>query len=272
MAHEIVAGQFGDFRAYSTAAGGTALSTTPVFISLPKSAYHILVTPRNFATAVVAQIAFSPTLVVLKTTDNMATAPTDYTSAVQDADSSTTAVFSSLGALTAYDFFLIGSYVPFRGVYVTVSTTNSLGTATMAVHYNKSGTWTDTTATDGTNSTMTLAQSGLVYWTVPTDWTPAMLKDLYPTVPAFAYSTLNYYWTRWSVSAALTDTTVTVSEMLAANRLDGTTLKYGELLSGQSIEERITTGIGGISGIEAKTNAGTANLVVNVATVRGGKF
>ncbi len=268
MATEVLAGALGERRAISTAAGGTALTTTATYIQIPKGAYHLFMTPRNFATAVVAKIVLNPWLVVLKTTDNMVTAPTDYSEYAQDADTSTLVDVSSLSTLVNGDYLLIGSHLPFRGVYVTVVGTNGAGTATTSVYYNASGTWTDTSATDGTNSTMTFAQSGLVYWTVPTAWTAARLKDLYPTTPDSDYTNLNYYWTRWSVSAALADTSVTFSSMVAANR----STAYAEYVSGQTTEERINRGLGGVGCIEALTDAGTANLIADVSTVRDGRF
>ena len=75
------------------------------------------------------------------------------------------------------------------------------------------------------------------------------------------------FWTRWSVSAAL-DTAVTLDHMAAANR----STAYAELLSGQTFEERIRHGFGGIGCVEALVNAGTANLIVNVASVQDGRF
>ena len=71
------------------------------------------------------------------------------------------------------------------------------------------------------------------------------------------------------MSAALTDTSVTMNSLVAANR----STAYLELIAGQPWEERVQVGeIGGIGCIEAKVNAGTGNLIVNVATERGGEF
>ena len=269
MATEILSGQVGEIRAASTAAGGTALSTTATYIQLPTGSYHCYLTPRNFSTAVVAKFSFNPYLVVLKTTDAMVTAPTDYSLYAQDADASTDVDVGSLSTLANGDFLLVGSYLPFRGVYVDVDAANTQGTATTSVYYAASGVWTDSSATDGTNSTMTFAVDGLVVWTVPSGWTPTTLKALYPHTPDSKYTNLNYYWTRWSVSAALADTTITFNSMVSANR----STTYAELVSGQTFEERITTGVvGGVGCIEALTDAGTANLIANVATVRDGKF
>ncbi len=269
MSSEVLSGQVGELRALSTAAGGTALTTTAGYTQLPKGTYHLYVTPRNFSTAVVAKFCLNPWLVVLKTIVGMTSAPTDYSESAQDADTTTQIVLSSLPALADGGFLLIGSHLPFRGVRVEVDDSHPNGTtSTLVVYYPASGVWTDTSATDGTSSSSkTFAQDGLVYWTVPSGWTPATLKSLYPATPDSAYTNLNYYWTRWSVSAAL-DSDTLVEAMVAANR----STAYAELLAGQTFEERVTRGLGGIGCLEALTNAGTANLIVNGATVRDGKF
>ena len=269
MSQEVVAGAVGELRAASTAGGGTALTTTAAFISLPRDSHHIFITPRNFSTAVVAKFLRNPWLVVLKTTDNMMGQPVDYSNAAQDADAATDVDVSSLGAITDGDFLLVGSHLPFRGVYIDVDSANTLGTATLAVAYWDGTTWTTTTPTDGTFSTMVFAVDGLVSWTVPTPWQAEALIKLYPNAPKAYYSDIPLYWTRWSVSAAITDTGVTFNSMVAANR----STAYAELLSGQTWEERIKHGaIGGIGCIEALTDAGTASLILNVATARDGEF
>ena len=268
MATDVISGPLGEFRAASTAGGGTALTSTAGYIQLPRETSHILITPRNFSTAVVVQVALNPWLVVLKTTDNMMGLPTDYSEAAQDADAATDVEVSSLGLLASGDFLLVGSHLPFRGVYIDVDGTNSLGTAALDVFYWDGATWVDYSDTDGTFSTRVFAQDGLVSWTISVNWRAAKLKDLYPNAPKAYYSDLDLLWTRWSVDAALTDTSVTFNSMVAANR----STAYAELLSGQTFEERIKHGIGGIGCVEALTDAGTANLIVNVATLRDGRY
>lgn len=270
---EIWAGQLGEIRTASTVGGGTALTVTPTYIQLPRTTNHIFITPRNFAAScVVAQISLNPWLVVLKTTDAMATAPTDYSEAAQDALDSTDVDVSALDTLANGDFLLIGSHLPFRGVYVDVDAVNSQGSATLNVSY-WNGAWTDYSDNDGTFSTMVFAQDGLVYWTVNSTWRQVSLGELYsgcPSLPASTNITLTtpLYWTRWDVSATLADTSITFNSMVAANR----NTNYLELLSGQTLEERIKQGVGGIGCVEARTDTGTANLIVNVATLREGRY
>ncbi len=56
-------------RSASTAAGGTALTTTAALISIPFGSKYLSLTPRNFLTAVVAQFCINPMLTILATTD-----------------------------------------------------------------------------------------------------------------------------------------------------------------------------------------------------------
>lgn len=269
---EVWAGQLGEHRAASTAGGGTALTTTATFIQLPLKTSHVFITPRNFtATTLVAKVALNPWLVVLKTTDGMLTEPTDYSKAAQDASTSTTVDVSSLSTVANGDFLLIGSHIPFRGVYIDVNTTNSAGTAALTVRYWNGGSWVDASDTDGTFSTMVFAQDGLVYWAVPSSWRICKLSEIYDLAWASndRYENIPLYWTRWEVDVAITDTSVTFYSMVAANR----STSYVELLSGQCLEEKVKHGeIGGIGCVEALTAASTGNLVVNVTTEHGGRF
>ena len=257
---EIWAGELGELRCAS-ASKGTSLSTTAAFIQLPPKTDHIFMTPRNFSTAVVARFLLNPWLTILWTDDSMKTVPTDYSNTMQDPADTSTLDLSEME--TGTEFILMGSTSPYRGVYVDVTGTNAAGTATMGVSYtNAAKGWTAYSVTDGTNSTMTLAQDGLVYWTVATDWTPIKLSDLYPSTAAQYYSKMPMYWTKWTPSVALTDTSITVVNLSSANR----STSYAELIEGQPLEQRVSCGkIGGLGCIEALTDAGTANLIVNVA-------
>lgn len=270
MASEVIAGGFGEMRSASTAGGGTALTTTAGFILLPKSVTQVMITPRNFSTAVVAKWCFNPWLVVLKSTDLMVTMPTDYSSAAQDADTSTDVVLSSLDTLANSGLLLIGSHLPFRGCSVDVDAPNAGAASTLSVHYWKSdSTWASITPTDGTASGgKTFAVDGNVTWTVPSDWVTVKLKEVYASVPVNSLTNAELYWTRWTVSAVL-DSDTTLNSLVAMNR----STAYSEWLSGQCFEEHINKGINGVGCIEALTDAGTANLIVNVAVSReGGRF
>lgn len=277
---EVWAGELGELRSSSTAGGGTALTTTATYIQFPalskageKKKAHLFLTPRNYATAVVAQIITNPWLTILKTSDSMATLPTDYSLEAQDNDTGTSVTLSSLDTLANGDWLLVGSHQKFRGVYCDVDGTNGSGTAALTVEYWNGSVWVSLSATDGTSSTRSFDQDGLVSWTVPAAWRTTTFRSLYPdrsvqlSSANLYYSDVPLFWTRWSESAAL-DSSVTVDAMLAANRSTG----YSCWIFGQTLEERIAYGFGGLGCIEAKTDAGTANLIVNVATIHEAEF
>lgn len=256
-------GKGGEFR-IASASKGLSLTTTAAFQQFPSNTTRIFATPTTFSTAVVARLLLNPWLVVLKTADNMLTEPTDYSTYAQDNSTDTSVDVSSLNTRANGDFLLVGSHLPFRGVYFDVDGTNSAGTATIAVYYWNGSTWTDTSATvTGIRTTMVFDKDGIVTWTVPTTWRKETIAKLYPSMTVKTYySDVPLYWTRWEVDAAITDTSVTIDSMSAANR----STDYAELSSGQMLSADIRQGIGGIGCLEALTDAGTALLVVNAAT------
>ena len=255
---EVFPGAFQEAWAASTAGGGTALTTTAAFAILPDNVSSIELIARNFAGgALVAKFNLCPWLSVLKTTDSLATA-TDYSDA---AASATTAdvVLSSLGTAADGDYLFIGSHIPFRGVKVDMTAMN--GTASvLTVKYWDGSAWTDITATDGTIAGVaTFGQDGNVTWTVPTDWAKAALSaGMTGTAMAIPYRDDALYWTRWEVSVAL-DATTTAATMIAMNRVT----TYAEMIATFSRELRAHKGFGGITAVEALTDGGTANLIVN---------
>lgn len=274
---EVWAGRLGEMQIASTS-GGTALTTTAGYIEFPaltkagdSRQCHVTVTPRNFATAVVAKVTFNPWLTVLKTTDSMAAPPTDYSIYAQDSSTGTSVDLSSLDTVANGDWVLVGSHNRFRGAYCDVDSTNSTASVTLTVEYWNGDAWVSANATNGTSSATAFDQDGLVYWTVPGAWVAAKFTDIYPVVSGLPanqyYSNEKMYWTRWSVNVAL-DSSVTLDSMVAANR----SATYVELLSGQPLEMKTLYGFGGLGCVEALVNAGTGNLVVNVMLNQGSEF
>lgn len=264
MATEVYSGPLGEVRAASTAGGGTALTTTAGLIVLPDGAKHVFLTPRNFSTAVVVKFALNPYLVVMKTADDLVTV-TDYSQNAQDASTATDVTLSSLGTAAQADYVFVGAHLPFRGVTIDVDAAN--GTASvLTVKYWTGSAWTDISATDGTAAGgASLAQDGNVTWTMPTDWAKATLRAINSPSPGnVIYANTPLYWTRWQFSGGL-DSSTTQNSWVALNR----STVYAELVSGQSFEERVNKGVGGFAAVEALTDAGTANLIVNVATRQG---
>ena len=271
MSTEVISGAIGELRSASVA-GGTALTTTRSFTQLPLKSYHLFVTPRNFGGASVARIFVNPWLFVLKTLDLLSTPPIDYSDAAQDSDATTDIVLSSLGTLANGDYLLIGSHIPFGGVNVDIDAANSIASVLLVEYWNGQS-WVTISATDGTASAgATFAIDGNVTWTVPTTWAASSLTEiadigLQITNETFPGRQERLFWTRWTVSVAL-DSSTTVNSMVSINR----STAYFELLSGQMIEQRINHGPMGIGCVEAVTDAGTANLLVEVACLRDGEF
>lgn len=264
MATEIVAGPLGALRRAHGTAAGDALSTTAIAIALPPGTQRVFITPRNFSAAnVVAQIALTPWLHVVKTTDDLATA-TDYSDNAQDGSASTDVTLSSLGTAAQGDYLYVGSHLPFRGAYADVDAANG-DASVLTVKYRKTDdTWAAVSGqTDGTdNAGATFGQDGAVTWTVPSDWKKTSLAVIASPAPAAGviHRSADLYWTRWEVSAAL-DASTTLNSLLALAQ----STNYSEWLSGQAIEFRVARGPNGIGAVEAATSSGTGNLLVNVA-------
>lgn len=264
MGNEIYAGNLGDIRGIG-ASKGVSLSTTAAFTGFPEGTHWYSLTPRNFATAVVARTILCPYLIIFKTTDDLATAPTDYTSAAQDNDTTTDVVLSSMDTGANGDYLYVGCAVPFRGVNIDVDGTNSTGSRTLTVKYWQDAApdaWAGISATDGTSGSTSLDQDGSVTWTVPSDW---LAQDLFTigddSSKLTPFNNQKLYWTRWEWNGAL-DSSVTLNHMLGINR----STAYAEWVAGQPCESTVNMGLGGYAGIEALTDAGTGNLLINVAT------
>jgi len=269
MVTEIIAGPLGEIRSVATADGGTSVNTTASFIQFFPGTYYLEMIPRNFSTAVVLKYALSPFLVILRTQDDLATV-TDASNNAQDHDTATSVTLSSQDTAANGDYLFVGANIPFRGVDIDVDSTNS-SASVLTVKYWDGSAWTSITATDGTASGgASLAQDGQVTWTVPTAWTRASLETINSPAPggAVALRRVELYWTRWEWSAAL-DSSVTLDHMLAMNR----STSYAELPRGVSKEMRVQTfSPEGIGCLEVVTDAGTLNLIVNVATQRQSQF
>jgi hypothetical protein len=264
-----VESSLGEIRAASTAAGGTALTTTLTTIGLPLNTKWVSITPRNFSTAVVAQVLVNPWLTVIKTQDAFATIGTDYSNAAQDANATTDVSLDALDTLANGDALWVGSHVPFAGASIDVDTVNAVSN-TLTVTYWNGVSMVTTGATDNTDTGASLAQDGTVTWTVPTAWKAASLNDILAALsmaggkwPGQEYGA-QLYWTRWVWSAALTAST-SLNSIHALNR--ATT--YAELVSGQTLTMKIKRGMDGFGSIQAKTDAGTANLIVNASSLDG---
>lgn len=258
----------------ASGANGTALSTTLTTIALPIGTEFVSLEARNFVTAVVARYALCPYLTVLRTQDRLLTLPTDVSENAQDGAAATDVTLSSQDTWANGDALYVGSHIPFRAVRVDVDAANG-NASVLTVNYWNGTVWGTITATDNTASAgATLAVDGTITWTVPTDWAANSLRaiallagddsDLANTLTAPSLDRI-LYWTRWEVSAAL-DASTTQNEIHALSR----STAYAEITTGKpSHEFFIRRGPSGIGAIEALTDAGTGNLLVNVGSGRG---
>lgn len=272
---DTLSGPIGETRAASAAGGGTALSTTPAYIGLPRGTRHVYIEGRNYSTAVVAQFFLNPYLVILRTQNSLASYA-DYSNDAQDGDAATEVVLDAQDTAANGDYLYVGSHTPFGGVYCDISadSNEANGTAsTLTVSYWDGAAWTDISATDNTKSgSTTFASDGTVTWTIPGGWRAMSLDAIGKVdglVPGTAvpYRTERLYWTRWTLSAAI-DALTRIDGMYAISHLSA----YTELVSGRVWEQRVHQGVGGVGCVQAACNAGTANLIVNVATDAGGYF
>ena len=261
MATQTYSANFQEVR-QAGASKGVSLSTTAAFTAIPLGTQYLSLLPNTFTTAVVARFLLNPWLTVFKTTDLLATMGnlTDYSTAAQDSTTTTVLTLNSFDTIANTNALLIGSHIPFGGASIDVQNTNGTASVLTVKYWN--GAWTDITATDNTASAgATLAQDGTVTWTMPTDWTTGALATIQGgTPPNQGVFNEALYWTRWEVSAAL-DSSVTLNSLLPISR----STAYAELPTGVAWNQGVKVGPGGVSTIQALTDAGTALLLVNCA-------
>lgn len=266
-------GPFGEIRGASTAAGNaiTAAVTAPAALcAWPVGAQYLYLEGRNYGTAVTVQFTLNPYLTIIKTTDNLAANAnaTDYSEVAQNNKPVTGAVVLSSFA-TSHALWL-GADVPFRGVFAEVSAANGSAGTVAATYYSQTGpTMASLSISDGTIVTgASFGTSAAITWTVPTDWTAATLRVAGGAANAVQGGGLVKYWVRFTTSGAF-DSSTTLNQLLSLNR----STSGAPLTSGRpGLWMELPTGANKAGCIEAKTDAGTASLVVIVATGPGGVF
>ena len=253
--------EFTDFRAASTAAGGTAITSSKGIINIPFGSESLHLLARKFASAAeVVQFLLSPRLTIIFTNDLLVSPDfSDLSDEFQDGDA-TNVSFAGWDTLANGSALYVGSQVPFRGVAVVVGTTVQDVARVLTINYWDGGTWVDLVNSEGTKSTADcLKQSGDETWTVPAAWSRTSLKASGDTTRDDGPFADNLYWTRWEVNGALTDP-FDLRDIVGLNRDSN----YSELAEGVPLEVGLRTSR--VSAVEAKTDAGTANLIVNVGT------
>lgn len=263
VAAQTIAARFREIRAASTAGGGTALDTTALAISLPLGSDWVSLTARNLVGADVVRFAINPFLTVIKTSDDLVLLEnlSDISREMQDGDTTEVA----FDDFTTTDKLYVGADVPFRGAAVDVGTQVNGNASVLSVGYWNGVGWIDLSDSDGTETggNTTMAQDGDVTWTVPSEWVKSSLVNARAeTALLETWARTDLYWTRWTVSAA-TDANWDILQIHSLNR----STAYAELIEGQTYQQAISaSGPGSIITVEALTDSGTANLVINVAT------
>lgn len=268
------AGLLNEARIAGTTDGGTALTTAAQVVGFPGGTSHVSLFARAFTTAIVVKVALCPYLLILKSADALVSV-TDYSSAAQKNPVSTGADLSALATLANGGALYIGSHLPFRGLAVDMlgGSVNANASVLLAEYWNGSA-WVSLSASDGTASGgKAFAQDGSITWTVPTAWTPVQLSQTKspapqnpPNTPTIINTLLPYnnkaqYWTRLSVSAALS-ATVVASTIFALSR----STAYAQMSENSYLQFRTTDRPGSTAAVEVLTDAGTASLIVNVYT------
>lgn len=260
---DVSAGELGELRGDTSV--GLILSSTAACFPL-KRARHLTITPHTFAaSAVVARLAINPLLVVLKTADGLATAPTDYSDAAQDGDTGTDVVLSSLGTAAQEDFLYVGMDRPIRGLRYDADSANG-NASVLTVKYWNGSAWVDISATDGTIAAgASMGQDGDITWTIPTAWQKTTLWESGDARCAFKHAGTPLLWLRLQWSAALDSSTTGNSLMPLAP-----STAYFELLTSQTLEVAVNREDAG--SIEALVDTGTGKLIVDYGRGRGGRF
>lgn len=145
--------------------------------------------------------------VVLGYTASAFTDLTDQASNDTDEDIDLAAVFTTFGT----DRLYVAYAGEMDALYVKLLDSINAVAATLTVKYWGGSQWTSISATDGTAATgKTLAKSGRMTWTLPSDWTRRTMNG----------DANAYYWLELSVSAALTAGT-SASQILPVRAPDG---------------------------------------------------
>lgn len=262
MGTEVYAGALGECRILA-ASKGAACTTTASFTAIPRNTTHLFLTPRNFSTAVVVKYALNPYLVILKTANRMGTV-TDYSNYAQDGSSDTDVTLSSLSTEANGDWLMVGAHLPFRGVYCDCDSKNSNASVLTVQYWQDTTTdaWADTSATDGTDSGgAALGAAGLVYWTVPTDWKPVPLTDIY-TGAYLADGTGTFTGSPVDLKFGINTITCSVAGTCTVTLPTG---GYGEVRAGTAT---ITSGAGALTTASANTVtlSTTGTVIVDIKT------
>ena len=252
---------FTDSRVASTAGGGTAITSSKGIINLPFGSDSLHLLGRTYASAAeVIQFLLCPRLTIIFTNDRLVGDDfSDHSDEFQDGDA-TNISFAGWDTLASGSALYVGSEVPVRGYSVVAGTTVQTEAKVLTIKFWNGNAWVDSVNNEGTKSVADcLKVSGDETFTVPSAWKQDSLKSIGETTRNDGPFGGAFYWTRWEVNGALTDP-FDLREIVGLNRSS----VYSELAEGVPLEVGLKTTR--VSAVEAKTDTGTANLIVNVGT------
>ena len=242
---------------------GDDLTTSTTYHIFPDNIKYYDIDPDTFSAGTVKiEMAKIPYAVILFTTDDLATAPTDYSQEAQDSDTVAMPV-DAMPVEASGGFIYVGSHVRFKGARVAIVDAQPNGAAgNLTVKYWNGTALADITATDGTDSgTGFLDSDGNVTWTDPGSgtWVKGTLTEIESLdsvqqglVP---YANHSLYWTKWEVSIALDASVDLESLFLLSNE---TPIQFRSPREAQIIKQ-----YKGYSGFELATDAGTVTVSIN---------
>jgi hypothetical protein len=284
-------GPLNEGRTASTAGGGTALTTSAVIIGLPNGTKHVSALGRNpLAGANVVKIALNPYIAILRTDNSLQSVVDSSVNGQQNP-----AVVGAI-SLNNFDVFAnggalyIGSHMLIRGIRVVMSANVNSNASVLTGNFWNGTNWTALAGfSDGTSAAgATFAQSGDITWTVPGDtlvrlsdsevlpsqfpvgwgYQPGGNNPVIPVSPSEkqvlipGYNEKARHWFQFTVSAKLS-ASVQANTFFSMNR---NTTQYSEYLFNTVLQYSVSKKIDGIAAVEALTDVGTGNLIVNVYT------
>lgn len=246
-----------------------ALTTSLASLGIPPN-YH---QARLYVPSTDFRLHLNPALVDIVFYDASADAGSRYkrvgststTNLLQDLTDRDTATGSGtlLDLATTSDFLYVCFYDIAGGMRIVMTASVNAQANNMAGGYRKNDdTWTALTVTDGTDTGASLAQSGSVTWTVPTDWKADKLGGP-GGIASDADAPVHYgFWARFSWNAAM-GADVEIAEIWSLNK--DTNRGYYRL----GIEEHLSLDRQRVGAIEAILASGSDTMDITwVRTVR----
>ena len=276
-------GPLQEARTASTAGGGTALTTAAVIVGIPNGTTHLSMVARNAAAANVLKLALNPFLLILTTANNLQKTSDFSTAGQQNPATASAITLNALNTLATGGALYIGSQVQIRGFRVVMSGSVNSIASTLTGNFWNGTAWAALAGfTDGTSAaSATFAQNGDIVWTVPTTAKPVILAATQPAsvfgslpnsqgggitpsqfAAAVPYSDRPRFWYQLVVSAQLS-ATVAANSFFSLNR---NTTQYSEYLFAERLQLRVSKEVDGLGCVEALTDAGTGNLIVDCFT------